>query len=141
MHHSFDQRICFKVIFFLSKRTAFCSKYNFFVKLSYILSQLLLSWAEVWKCTLTILMENCGQAICLGLSILFLYATSDKVWLFEKFIFELEAFWDHSKFNSVEILQLRDKFQTAMVSYSRFIWITNSSDHRRVWAANFLHKK
>ena len=32
----------------------------------------------------------------------------------------------------VEILQLRGKFQTAMVSCSRFIWITNSSGHRRV---------
>ena len=32
-----------------------------------------------------------------------------------------------------EILQLRAKFQTAMVSCSRFIRITNSSDHRRVW--------
>ena len=32
----------------------------------------------------------------------------------------------------VEILQLRAKFETAMVSCLRFIWITNSSDHRRV---------
>ena len=31
----------------------------------------------------------------------------------------------------VEILQLRAKLQTVMVSCSRFIWITNSSDHRR----------
>ena len=38
------------------------------------------------------LMENCNQVICLGLSILFLHATPHKVWLFEKFIFELEAF-------------------------------------------------
>ena len=29
----------------------------------------------------------------------------------------------------IEILQLRAKFQTAMVSWSRFIWITNFSDH------------
>ena len=28
----------------------------------------------------------------------------------------------------VEIFQLRAKFQTVMVSYSRFIWITNFSD-------------
>ena len=33
---------------------------------------------------------------------------------------------------NVEVLQLRVKFQTAMVSCSRFIWITNSIDHRRV---------
>ena len=32
----------------------------------------------------------------------------------------------------VEILQLRAKFQTATVSCSRFIWITNSSDYRRL---------
>ena len=29
----------------------------------------------------------------------------------------------------------------AIVSCSRFIWITNSSDHRRVWTANLLHTK
>ena len=33
---------------------------------------------------------------------------------------------------SFEILQLRAKFQTMMVPYSKFIWITNSIDHRRV---------
>ena len=32
----------------------------------------------------------------------------------------------------LEILQLRAKFQTEMVPCSRFISITNSSDHRRV---------
>ena len=41
--------------------------------------------------------------------------------------------------NYIEILQLRAKFQTAMVSCSRRVWITNSSDRRRFWAANFLH--
>ena len=33
---------------------------------------------------------------------------------------------------NIEILQLRAKFQIAMVSFLRFIWITNSSNHRRV---------
>ena len=28
-----------------------------------------------------------------------------------------------------------------MVSCSRFIWIRNSSDHRKVWIANLLHTK
>ena len=42
---------------------------------------------------------------------------------------------------NVEILQLRAKFQTAMVSCSRFILITNCSDHRRVWSANLLNTK
>ena len=36
------------------------------------------------------------------------------------------------EYDDIEILQLRAKFQTAMVSCSRFIWIRNSSDHRRV---------
>ena len=40
---------------------------------------------------------------------------------------------------NVEVLQLRAKFQTAMVSCLRFVWITISSDHRRVWSANLLH--
>ena len=33
---------------------------------------------------------------------------------------------------NVDILQLRAKFQTAMVSCSRSIWITDFSDHRTV---------
>ena len=41
----------------------------------------------------------------------------------------------------VEILQLQTKFQTAMVSCLWFIWITNSSDHKRVWTVNLLHTK
>ena len=28
-----------------------------------------------------------------------------------------------------------------MVSCSRFVWITNFSDHRRVWTADLLHRK
>ena len=40
-----------------------------------------------------------------------------------------------------EILQLRARFQTAMVSCSRFVRIRNSGNHRRVWTANLLHKK
>ena len=41
---------------------------------------------------------------------------------------------------NIEILQLRAKFQTAIVSRSRFIWITNSSDHRNypaLWPSGF----
>ena len=40
-----------------------------------------------------------------------------------------------------EILQLRAKFHTAIVSCSRCIWITNFSDYSRVWTANLLHAK
>ena len=35
----------------------------------------------------------------------------------------------------------KGNWKTAMVSCSRFIWITNSSHHRRVWTANLLHTK
>ena len=41
--------------------------------------------------------------------------------------------------NNFEILQLWAKFQTAMVLCSRFIWITNSGDHRKVWIWGFGH--
>ena len=37
-------------------------------------------------------LENCEQVICFGLLILFSDAPTYKVWLFEKFVFELEAF-------------------------------------------------
>ena len=35
--------------------------------------------------------------------------------------------------NTHYLLRLRAKFQTAIVSCLRFIWIANFSDHRRVW--------
>ena len=51
---------------------------------------------------------------------------------FSLFVFLFFAFVPFiSLFVYVEILQLRAKFQTAMVCL-RFIWITNFSDHRRV---------
>ena len=107
MYHSFDQRIWFMVNFFLSKRAAFYSKYDFFFKLSYILPQFLLSWTELPKCTSTILMENCDQVTCLGLSIIFLYGSSHKFWCFKKFIFELEDFSQNSKIKSILVRQLK----------------------------------
>ena len=36
---------------------------------------------------------------------------------------------------------LKSNFESAIVLCSRFIWITNSSDHRRVWTASLLHTK
>ena len=61
----------------------------FFVELSNILPQLLLAWTELPKCNSAILIENCDQVI---VSVIFLYAPAHKIWLFEKFIFELQAF-------------------------------------------------
>ena len=91
----------------------------FFVKLSDILHQFLLLWAELWKYTPTILMENCDQIICLGLSILVLYVTLYKVWFFEKLILELEAFWDNSKISSVLVRQLKS-LKKIVVSSAKF---------------------
>ena len=54
---------------------------------------------------------------------------------------EIYSVWGSKKDKMIEILQLRDKFQTVMVQCSRFIWITNSSNHRRVWTENLLHTK
>ena len=105
---SFDQRIWFTVISFFSNRTVFCSKYKFpLLKLSYILSQSLLSWTELPKCTPTVFMENCNQVFCLDLSILFSYAPVQKIWMtFEMFIFE-EAFSHYFKINYFLVRQLK----------------------------------
>ena len=37
------------------------------------------------------------------------------------------------------ILQLQAKFETTMVPCLIFLWITNSSDHKRVWTTNLWH--
>ena len=50
-----------------------------------------LSRTELPKCTRSILMENCYHTISPVLTIHFLYDPACKAWLFEKFIFELEA--------------------------------------------------
>ena len=52
-----------------------------------------------------------------------------------------ENIYENKMIYNGEILQLGAKFQTAMVLRLRFIWITNSSDHRRVSTANLLHRK
>ena len=49
-----------------------------------------------------------------------------------RYIYQSELDKACSQNDIVEILQLLAKFQTAMVSCSRFIWIKYSSDHRRV---------
>ena len=43
-----------------------------------------------------------------------------KVWLFEKFIFELEAFWDSSEINSILVRQLKS-FKKMIVSSVKLI--------------------
>ena len=58
------------------------------------LSQLELSRTDLQKCTHiweNWKKENCDHTICPFLSILFYITQPNKAWLFEKFIFELEA--------------------------------------------------
>ena len=79
MDHSFDLQL----FSFLSKRAVFCSTYEFSLLNYYIFCPSSCYHGQFPKCSPAILIENCDQAICLGLSILFLYATAHKVWLFE----------------------------------------------------------
>ena len=58
---------------------------------SFIMSQLFLSRTELRKCTLSILMYSCDHIICPVLSILYLYTTVHKAWIFEECFF-WEAF-------------------------------------------------
>ena len=51
------------------------------------------------------------------------------------------VFMKKKKNELIEVFQLRTNFQTVMVSCSRFIWITNSMTHRRIWTANYIYMK
>ena len=50
-------------------------------------------------------MENCDLTICHVLSILFLYYPACKAWLFENFIFELEASYSF-KITCILVMQI-----------------------------------
>ena len=87
-----NKRIWFTIPFFSSQRELRpVPNIIFFAELWLILSQLELWRTELAKCTPSIFMENCDHTICPVLLILFLYDPVCKVWLFEKFNFELEA--------------------------------------------------
>ena len=90
-----DNRIWFTILFYHLKEscTLLLQKLIvfFFLILWLILSQLELSRKELPKFTPIILMENSDHTINSVLSILFLYDSVRKTWIFEKFIFELEA--------------------------------------------------
>ena len=97
-----------RLFFSLKESHILFQVWTFFVRFSYISFQFLSSWTELPKYTPTILMENCDQVICLGSSLLFLYAPAHKVWLtFEKFIFEREIFSRNFKINSILVRQLK----------------------------------
>ena len=80
MCHSFDQRICFTVNFFLSKRALFSSKYNFFLLNCQIFCPSSCYHSnyfdgELWPGHLSWFINSN------------FYAPSYNVWLFEKFTF------------------------------------------------------
>ena len=92
IYQSLDKRIWFTILFFhLKGNGTLFQVLIFFAKLWLILFQLELSRTELPKCTRSILMENCYHTISPVLTIHFLYDPACKAWLFEKFIFELEA--------------------------------------------------
>ena len=72
-------------------------------------------WAELWKCTPTILMENWDQAICLGLSILIMPHLIRTGFL-KNFIFELETFGGNFKINSILVRQIKSLKKMVVLS-------------------------
>ena len=83
--------------------------------LSFIMSQFLLSLVIP-----SILMYSCDHIICPGLSVLFLYAPAHKVWILEKFVFELDAFWCYFKSDGILVCQLISLNKKMMVSSGKF---------------------
>ena len=57
------------------------------------------------------------------------------------FRIKFKQFHIFSAYSKLQCVYIICTFLTAMVLCSRFIWITNSSDDRRVWTANNLHTK
>ena len=98
---------------------------------SFIMPQLLLWRTElacIIKCTPSIWMYSCDNIICPGLLILCLYAPAHKAWIFEKFVFELEAFSGAFKIDSVLLWQLMSFNKKMVVSSGKFhIFISWSS--------------
>ena len=88
--------------------------------LSFIMPQLLLSRTELTKHISSILIYSCDHIICPGLSILFSYAPAHKAWIFEKFIFELEAFSCDFKIDCILVWQLISLNKKMVVSSGEF---------------------
>ena len=119
MHHSFEEWSWSTVIFSSQRELDSVPNMNSLVKLSYILCQFLLSWAELRKCTPNILMENYDHLSQLINSIL-----PHKIWLFEKFIFELKGFPHKSKINFILVRQLKSLKKMVVLSKKFMILIS-----------------
>ena len=85
--------------------------------LSFIISQFLLSLVIP-----SILMYSCDHIISPDLSILFLYAPAHKVSIFEKFVFQLEAFSCDFKIDYILVRQLISLDSKMVVSSGKLIF-------------------
>ena len=88
--------------------------------LLFIMPQLLLSRTELTKHISSILIYSCDHIICPGLSILFSYAPAPKVWIFEKFVFELEAISCDFLIDCILVWQLMSLNKKMVVSSGKF---------------------
>ena len=72
-------------------------------------------------------MYNCDHVICPGFPVLFLCATAHKVGIFEKFVFELEAFSCDFKTGCILVWQLMSLIKKIVLSSGKFnIFISGS---------------
>ena len=99
--------------------TSFC--------LSIIMPQLLLSRTELTKRISSILIYSCDHIICPDLSILFSYAPAHKGWIFEKFVFELQAISCDFLIDCILLWQLMSLNKKMVVSGKFNIFISWSS--------------
>ena len=90
-----------------------------FFYLLFIMYKILLSRTELTKCTPSFLMDSCGHTILPGVSILFYMPELIRL-VFEKFIFELEAFSCDFKIDCILVCQLISFNKKMVVSSGKF---------------------
>ena len=89
IYQSLDKRMWLTILFFREFHSL--QNIDFLSKLWLTFSQSDLRRTELPQCIQVFYLENYDNTICPVLSILLLYNRARKIWLFEKFIFELEA--------------------------------------------------
>ena len=99
-----------------------------FCYLSFIMFKVVLSRTELIKCIPNILMYNCDRTICPSLSVLFLCTTVHKTWIFQSFVFELEAFSCDFKIDCILVWHLMPLNKKMVLPSEKFnIFISCSS--------------
>ena len=95
------------------------------------------------NCNLLGVRGKSSSHVCINGNVFFLKKAVAKVYWF--LYFNIQC----CKYKKMSITRAKNslicekvpEFGTAMVLCPRFIRITNSSDHRRIWTANLLHTK